>query len=200
MAARGHRGLRSHRARRQRRRPRLRRAQPARPVVRRERRRLGPAGAPRAGSRHHLHRHRPRVRAPRRSWAKAVRGRRDEVVISTKVLAARPGGRAARCRRHCAPRCRRRCRSWAPTGSTSTTCTAWVTTSTRECVAELVPELERLRDDGMIRFLAISERFAVRSRAHDVAARGRGRLLGRDDGGLQPAEPQRARPRVLGHA
>lgn len=27
------------------------------------------------------------------------------------------------------------------------------------CVSELVPELERLRDDGLIRFLAISERF-----------------------------------------
>ena len=30
----------------------------------------------------------------------------------------------------------------------------------REVVAELVPELERLRDEGLIRFLAISERFA----------------------------------------
>jgi L-galactose dehydrogenase len=29
------------------------------------------------------------------------------------------------------------------------------------CVKELVPELEQLRDDGMIRFLALSERFAA---------------------------------------
>ena len=68
----------------------------------------------------------------------------------------------------------------------------------REVVAELVPELERLRDEGLIRFLAISERFGVRCRALDAATRGPRRLLGRDDGGLQPAQPQCARPRVLG--
>ena len=61
-------------------------------------------------------------------------------------------------------------------------------------VADLVPELARLRDEGLIRFLAISERFGADSGHDDVAARGTGRLLGRDDGGLQPAEPQRARP------
>ena len=32
-------------------------------------------------------------------------------------------------------------------------------TEYERCVAELVPELERLRDDGLIRSIAISERF-----------------------------------------
>jgi len=38
------------------------------------------------------------------------------------------------------------------------------------CVKELVPELEQLRDDGLIRFLAISERFA-RDPGHDMLQR-----------------------------
>ena len=88
-----------------------------------------------------------------------VRGRRDEVVISTKVsprdrkgvLLDAEGLRAA------------------VQTSLQKLGTDWIDVyhlhgvgddEYGECVAELVPELERLRDDGLIRFLAISERFA----------------------------------------
>jgi aryl-alcohol dehydrogenase-like predicted oxidoreductase len=87
-----------------------------------------------------------------------VRGRRDEVVISTKVSPRHPKGvldaEALRA---------------AVQTSLQKLGTDWIDVfhlhgvgddEYRECVAELVPELERLRDDGMIRFLAISERFA----------------------------------------
>jgi L-galactose dehydrogenase len=89
-----------------------------------------------------------------------VRGRRDEVVISTKVsprnregvLLDADGLRAA------------------VQTSLQKLGTDWIDVyhlhgagddEYREVVAELVPELERLRDDGMIRFLAISERFGA---------------------------------------
>ncbi len=61
--------------------------------------------------------------------AKAIAGRRDEVIIATKFGAhLRPRDPAPQRRRlapkTCAARSRARCSAWAPTTSTSTTCTA----------------------------------------------------------------------------
>lgn len=92
--------------------------------------------------------------------AEGVRGRRDEVVISTKIsprnrdgaLLDATGLRAA-----------------VQTSLTKLG-TDWIDVyhlhgvgddEYADCVADLVPELQRLRDEGMIRFLALSERFAA---------------------------------------
>jgi L-galactose dehydrogenase len=100
---------------------------------------------------------------------KAVRGRRDRVVISTKVsprnregeLLDRAGLRAA------------------VQASLTKLGTDWIDVyhlhgvgdgEYAACVTELVPELERLRDEGTIRFLALSERFGSDS-AHTMLQR-----------------------------
>jgi L-galactose dehydrogenase len=90
----------------------------------------------------------------------ALRGRRDQVLLSTKVSPSTGTGTlldAAGLRD-------------AVQASLSSLQTDWIDVYHLHgvgdneygyCVAELVPELERLRDAGTIRFLAISERFAM---------------------------------------
>ena len=93
---------------------------------------------------------------------KAVADRRDDVVISTKASPQLlSDGGVARRRGAAREPCEQSLRELTPSGSTSTTCTASWTDEYATCVAELVPELKRLRDEGAIRFLAISERFAA---------------------------------------
>jgi aryl-alcohol dehydrogenase-like predicted oxidoreductase len=91
---------------------------------------------------------------------KAVRGKRDQVVISTKVSPQRNDGdflEASGLRD-------------AVHASLEKLRTDWIdvyhlhgvgAAEYEYCVTELVPELERLRDSGTIRFLAISERFVM---------------------------------------
>jgi L-galactose dehydrogenase len=89
-----------------------------------------------------------------------VRGARDRVVISTKISPRDRDGALLDC-----PALRA-----AVETSLTKLGTDWIDVyhlhgvgddEYAQCVAELVPEMERLRDDGMIRFLAISERFAA---------------------------------------
>ena len=183
----------------ERRRPRLRWAQPARPVVRRERRGVGRARAPRARPRHHLRRHRAGVRDRGASSGDGRRGRPRRRGDLVEGVAAHRATASCSTPPGCAPRSRRRWPRSTPTGSTSTTCTVSATTSTPTASTSWSPSWNACATPGAIRFLAHLRAVRGRSRPRHVATRGRRRLLGRDDGRLQPAEPERTRPRVLGH-
>jgi L-galactose dehydrogenase len=90
---------------------------------------------------------------------KAIAGKRDHVIVSTKAQVRTAGGDAvgpSELRSRLVGSLRRLGCEFVD---------VFHLHGVRErdyhrCVAEHVPELERLRDDGLIRFLAISERFA----------------------------------------
>ena len=92
--------------------------------------------------------------------AEGMRGRRDEVVLSTKTSPRTRGGELLDASGLAA----------AVTHSLTALDTDWIDVfhlhgvghdEYEYCVGELVPELQRQRDAGAIRFLAISERFAL---------------------------------------
>ena len=91
---------------------------------------------------------------------KAVRGRRDGVVISTKVSPRTRDGElldAAGLRVAVQASLEKLGTDWIDVYHLHGVGDAEYAT----CVADLVPELERLRDEGTIRFLALSERFGA---------------------------------------
>ena len=91
---------------------------------------------------------------------KAVRGRRDGVVISTKMSPRTRDGElldAAGLRVAVQASLEKLGTDWIDVYHLHGVGDAEYAT----CVADLVPELERLRDQGTIRFLALSERFGA---------------------------------------